>query len=233
MEPASLGRIIGVLLLVQLALLILPFVLLLPITAPDFLEIAARVAPRIRAAVLLLFANGALTLGIALAAFPLLSERGPRMALALVAVSVLWCALQAVDNSHILTLLSLSERHVARGSSSAGMSVALGATAGVARRWAHYTTLLAIETWFLVFCCLLLRSSLVPRPLAGLGVVMPVVHAAGVTFPAFTGRPGIPWLAVSLAVSQVPLAGWLLLEGFGRGDRPRALLRAPTRRSLP
>ena len=87
MRPArSVGRIIGILLFVQLVGLILPFILLLPITTTDFLDNAARVAPQIRVAVLLLFANGALTIGIAIAAFPVLREYGSRMAFWLPAV---------------------------------------------------------------------------------------------------------------------------------------------------
>jgi hypothetical protein len=64
----------GVLLFVQLVGLTLPFILLLPITTPDFLTAAAPAAGQIRAAVLLLFANGGLTIGIAIAAFPFLSS---------------------------------------------------------------------------------------------------------------------------------------------------------------
>lgn len=64
----STGRIIGALLLVQLAGLIVPFVLLLPMTSTDFLANAAGNSSQIKVAVFLLFANCALTIGISIAA---------------------------------------------------------------------------------------------------------------------------------------------------------------------
>ena len=95
MRPAKRsGRVVGMLLLVQLVGLILPFILLLPITTDGFLESAAGLEGQIRVAVLLLFANGALTMAISIAAFPIMREHGSRMALWLPAVSVLWFAMQ-------------------------------------------------------------------------------------------------------------------------------------------
>jgi hypothetical protein len=79
----STGRLVGVLLFVQLAGLILPFVLLLPIVTSDFLENAAGVAFQIRVAMFHLFANGAVTIAIAIVAFPVLREYSLRAALLL------------------------------------------------------------------------------------------------------------------------------------------------------
>ena len=218
MTPArSLGRLIGVLLFVQLVGLTLPFILLLPITTPDFLATAAGVAGQIRAAVLLLFANGGLTIGIAVAAFPFLCQRSYRMTLGLLAVSVLWFAMQAVDNVHILALLSLSQRYAEAGAANTDLLGALGAAARSSRRWAHYTELLVIESWFFVFYGLLFRLSLVPRPLAALGLLMVLVHAAGITLPTFLGRDSIPAMAYSLALSSLLINGWLLIKGFDEG----------------
>jgi hypothetical protein len=207
----------GVLLFVQLVGLTLPFILLLPITAPDFLTAAAPAAGQIGAAVLLLFANGALTIGIAVAAFPFLCERSYRMTLGLLAVSVLWFAMQAVDNVHILSLLSLSQRYVDAGTANAELLGALGAAARSTRRWAHYTELLVIESWFFAFYGLLYRLSLVPRPLAGFGLLMVLVHAAGITLPTFLGRDSMPAMAYSLALSSLAVNGWLLVKGFAEG----------------
>ena len=216
----SLGRMTGVLLFIQLVGLTLPFILLMPITTPDFLTDAAGVAGQIRAAVLLLFANGALTIGIAVAAFPFLCQRSYRMTLGLLAVSVLWFAMQAVDNVHILSLLSLSQRYAEEGASNAELLRALGAAARSTRRWAHYTELLVIESWFFVFYGLLFRLSLVPRPLAGLGLLMVLVHAAGITLPTFLGHDSIPAMAYSLALSSLAVNGWLLAKGFDEGRPP-------------
>jgi hypothetical protein len=206
-----------VLLFVQLVGLTLPFILLLPITTAGFLENAAGVASRIRVAVLLLFANGALTIGIAVAAFPVLREHGNRMALWLLAASIIWFSMQAVDNAHILSMLSLSQRYTEGGASNAELFGALGALARSSRVWAHYTELLVIEAWFFVLYGLLFRLSLVPRALAGFGLIMVVAHAAGITMPMFIGYSSVPPLGVSLGLSHLALGSWLVAKGFDEG----------------
>ena len=223
MPPAKrVGRIIGMLLFVQLVGLTVPFILLMPLATTGFLETAAGLASQIRVAVLLLFANGALTIGIAIAAFPVIRESGLRMALWLLATSILWFAMQAVDNAHILAMLSLSQRYAEGGASNAELFGALGTLARSSRRWTHYTELLVIEAWFLVFYGLLFRLSLVPRLLAGFGLMMVILHAAGITLPMFTGYGSVPMLGFSLALSHLSVGGWLVAKGFdeARGTLP-------------
>jgi Domain of unknown function (DUF4386) len=215
MSPAKrVGRLIGTLLLVQLVGLILPFVLVLPITTADFMEHAPAAAPQIRLAVLLLFANGVLTLYVAISAYPLLREYGHRLALWLFAMSVLWLSMQAVDNAHIMSMLSLSQRYAELGAASPELLGTLAQLARSSRRWMHYTELLAIEGWFLVFYAVLFRCGLVPRPLAAFGMLMVLLHAAGITLPMFIGYGSMPQLAVSLGLSHLALAGWLVVRGF-------------------
>ena len=220
MRPAKrVGRIIGMLLFVQLVGLSLPFILLMPIATAGFLENAAGIAPQIRVAVLLLFANGALTIGIAVAAFPVLREYGYTMALWFLALSVIWFSMQAVDNAHILSMLSLSQRYAEEGASQAELFGALGALARSLRRSAHYTELLVIDAWFFVFYGLLFRLSLVPRMLAGFGLIMVIVHTAGITLPMFIGYSSVPPLGFSLALSHLAIGGWLATKGFDEGRR--------------
>lgn len=215
------GRIIGVLLFVQLVGLILPFILLLPIATPAFLENATGVAFQIRVAVLLLFANGALTIGIAITAFPVIREHSYGMGLWFLAVSIIWFSMQAVDNAHILTMMSLSQRYVEGGASNAQLFGALGALARSSRVWVHYTELLVIDTWFFVFYGLLFRFSLVQRALAGFGLIMVIVHAIAIPLPMFLGYSSLPTLGVSLALSHITLGTWLLVKGFE--ERPLRL----------
>jgi hypothetical protein len=87
------------------------------------------------------------------------------------------------------------------------------------RRWAHYTELLVIEAWFLVFYGLLFRLSLVPRPLAGFGMIMVMVHAAGITLPMFIGYGSMPSLGFSLALSHLALGSWLVARVFDESSR--------------
>jgi hypothetical protein len=201
-------------LFVQLVVLALGFILLLPITTPDFLENAAGASSQIRAAVLTLFACGALTIGIAIVGFPVFREHSHRMALWFLAFSVIWFTMQAVDNIHILSVLSLSQQYAQGGAASAELLGALATSARSARVWAHYTELLVIDSWFFVFYGLLFRFALVPRALAGFGLIMIMVHAAAITLPMFVGYSRVMVLAYSLTLSYLAVGTWLVVKGF-------------------
>ncbi len=217
----SVGRIIGMLLFVQLVGLILPFILLLPITTSSFLENAAGVASQIKVAVFLLFANSTLTIGIAIVGFQAFREYSYRMALWLLAFSVIWFSMQAVDNAHILSILSLSQQYAQEGTSNAGLFGVIGAAARSTRIWAHYTELLVIDIWFFVFYSMLFRFALVPRALAGFGLIMVIVHTTAITLPKFIGYSSVPALGVALAVSHLALGAWLVVKGFGEHHMPQ------------
>ena len=210
----STGRIIGILLFVQLVVLALGFILLLPITTSAFLENAAGVAFQIRAAVFLLFAGGAVTIGIAIAGFPIFREYSYRMGLWFLAFSIIWFSMQAVDNIHILSMLSLSQQYAERGASNAELFGALATTVRSTRVWAHYTELLVIDTWFFVFYSLLFRFSLIPRALAGFGLIMVIVHAAAIPLPMFLDYNRVMVLAYSLTLSYLAVGTWLVVKGF-------------------
>lgn len=221
MSAKSMGRIIGMLLFAQLVGLTLGFILLLPITTSTFLENAAGVAFQIRLAVLLLFASSALTMGISIAGFPVLREYSYRMALWFVAFSIIWFTMQAVDNVHILSMLSLSQQYTGGGASNAELVGALATVLRSTRRWAHYTELLVIDCWFLVFYGLLFRSSLVPRMLAGFGLIMVIIHFAAIPLPVFLGYNSVLVLAYSMALSYLAVGGWLIVKGFEERYRPQ------------
>jgi hypothetical protein len=214
------GRIIGILLLVQLVGLIVPFVLLMPITTSGFLENAAGIAFQIKVAVLHLFANGAVTLGIAIAVFPVLREYSVRVAIWFVALSVIWFAMQAVDNAHIMSMLSLSQQYAEGGASNAELFQTLGTVVRSTRRWTHYTELLVIDAWFFMLYDILYRFRLVPRALAAFGLITVIIHTTAITLPMFVGYRSIPLLGVSLAFSHIALALWLLVKGFDERHRP-------------
>ena len=218
----STGRGIGAQLLLQLAGLIVPFVLLNSLTGStqSYLAEAAGSATQIRIAVLLLFLNGALTVSLSIAAFRVVRERSEPMALALLAAAVVMLILQAVDNAHILTMLSLSQQFVG----AAGRAEPFGTLAVAAmttRRWVHYTELLAIDCWILLFYVTLQRAALVPLPLTTFGVLTVLLHAVGIPLQRFAGGSPIMWMGVPMAVSHVATGLWLLAKGFAEQRRPR------------
>lgn len=216
------GRILGLLLLVQLAGLIVPFVMLRALYAPPgFLESAAQGSQTIRWSLLLLLANGALTVGISLYAYPFLRATGEGLARWLVVVGIGWLVLQGVDNTHVLTMLSLSERYVAASGVPRDLFEALGALASSTRRTAHYTVLLAIGAWMLLFYSALFRTRAVPRLIPAIGVLAATLHLVGVSLPVLLGYRSLMQVAPGLAVSHGALFIWLLARGFAE-RRPAA-----------
>ena len=208
------GRAVGVLLFVQLVLITAGFILLAPITAPSFLQDAAGMSVQIRTAVLLLTACGLITIGIAATGFSVFRQNDPGMALALLALSAIWFSMQAIDNVHILSMLSLSQQH-AKAGASGDDALGLVATAmRSTRKFSHCTALLAIDLWFVLFFSLLFRLSLIPRVLAAFGILMAAIHFAGVAAPPFVGYSSVGVFGYSLALSYLTIGTWLIWKGF-------------------
>lgn len=221
MIPSSTSaRILAALLFVQLAGLIAPFALILPMLPADFLTTAAAHAGQVKLAVVLFILNCALTIAISLFLRPLLRQDGETTALVLLVASVILFTLQAVDNSHLLSMLSLSERFSGSGGQDE-LIRAMGDTVRSTRRWVHYATLLSIEIWMFTLYAALYRARLVPRALALFGLATVVMHFGGVVAPFFLGRPSVLVLAMSMGVSQLVLVLWLTTKGFS-GAGPTA-----------
>jgi hypothetical protein len=221
----SAGRLTGVLLFVQLAGLIVPFVLLHPLTTGprDFLVNAAGASFQIRVAVFLLFANCALTIGISIAAWPVFRQYSERMALWLVAASVIMFSLQAVDNAHILSMVSLSQQYAQAGGPD-GPFQTLAAVVGSTRRWVHFTELLVIDSWIFLLYSVLYRFALVPRALAVFGLLTVMLHFTGIPLPAFLGYSIVTLMGVPMGLSHLALALWLMARGLAERVPSQAAL---------
>ena len=224
MESAKgVSRIIGALLVVQLAGLIVPFVMLDPVMRGDqyYLANAAGSPLQIKAALLLLLANCALTVCISLAAWPVFRQYSGAGALLLVAAGVVMFALQAVDNAHLMSMLSLSRQYAQAGGPGEPFQT-LAAVVGTTRRWTHYHVLLVIDSWLFALYVLLYRFSMVPRILAGFGLLTVSLHFAAIPLPMFLGYRGVTPLGVPMALSHIALAVWLIARGLERPVRPAA-----------
>ncbi len=213
----STGRTIGILLLLQLAAgLTVPFILLhsLVTGSPGFLTAAAENSFQIRSAVLLSLVGGALTVSLGITALPVFRRYSNATALWFLAVCVVSCTLDIVHDATVLSMLSLSQDYVNGGSAESGLYQALGAAVASARRWAHWTQLVAIGGWIFVFYSSLLRFALIPRALAALGLIGIALQFTGVTLMMFLGYRSIGEMAMPLLPIQIAVAVWLMVKGF-------------------
>jgi hypothetical protein len=213
------GRLVGGLVLLQLAGLIVPFVLLLPVvTAPGaYLATASGSSTRIRAGVLLLLVNGAVTVAISISAWPVLRRTSEALALWLVVLGALILGVQIVDNVYVLSMVSLSQMHAAAGAATDSLREVAIAT-GTTRRWAHLSELLVIDAWILVLYLSLIRARALPRLLSAFGLLTLASHFAAIPLPGFLGFPSVTEAGMPMALSHIATAGWLVAKGLG----PRA-----------
>lgn len=161
----------------------------------------------------LLFANCALTIGIAIAALPIFRQYSEAMAQWLLAVSVIMFSLQAVDNSHVLSMMSLSQQYAQAGGPDE-LFQTLAAVVGSTRRWAHFTELLVIDCWIFLLYSVLYRFVLVPRALAAFGLITVMLHFTGIPLPGFLGYSIVTLMGVPMALSHIALALWMMAKGF-------------------
>lgn len=212
------GRLIGGLTALQLVGLIVPFVLVLPVVTPPgaYLADAAASSGRIQAGVLLLLVNGAVTIGISVAAFSVFRRESEVLALWLLVLGTLMLAAQAVDNVQILSMVSLSQVYAAGGGGDSLREVALAV--GTTRRWAHLSTLVVIDAWILVFYLNLIRARALPRVLSAFGPLTVAAHFASIPLPGFLGLPAVAEAGMPMALSHVAAAGWLWARGLGPPD---------------
>jgi hypothetical protein len=217
------GRVVGGLTFLQLVGLVVPFVLLLPIVTPPgaYLADAAASSTRIRAGVLLLAVNGAVTIGISIAAWPTLRRTSEALALWLVVLGALMLGVQIVDNIHVLSMLSLSQAHAAAGASSDSLREVATAI-GTTRRWAHLSELLVIDAWILVFYLSLTRARALPRPLSAFGLLTVAAHFVAIPLPGVLGLRAVAEAGMPMALSHVATAGWLVAKGLGGPWAPSA-----------
>jgi hypothetical protein len=217
------SRTIGMLLLAQIVGgPIVNFALLGPaFAAPGFLVNAAAHSTQVSIAALLGLMLGALSLGIAIAAFPILRQSSHAPALWLLAFAIASFALTAVESSTVLSLLSLSQAYAAADSADGGLFQTLRTVVASARNWMHYVGLIVTGSMIFVMYGALFRLALVPRLLAAFGAGSALLQIAAVTMPLFGHRIVFPML-LPLGLSHLALAGWLLARGFGERGKAAA-----------
>jgi hypothetical protein len=190
------------------------FVLAAPLFGPPgFLVNAAPHAPQIALSVLLGLVMGVLSVAIAITAFPVFRARSSAMALWFVAMASASLAVAALEQAGVASMLSLSEAYAKAGAAERESFQALRIVVAGARNSAHYIGLLFGGGTNLVLYIVLLRFALVPRALAGLGVVAVLLQLVAVAMPLF-GRDVVFAMLAPLGVIQLALALWLIAKGF-------------------
>ncbi|MEO6689914.1 MAG: DUF4386 domain-containing protein [Dokdonella sp.] len=220
-SPKTTGRTIGVLLLVQMICgPLVNFVLLgvLSKDPPGFLVAAAANARQISLGALVGLGMGVLSLAIAIVAWPMVRRCNERMALGLLALAIIGVALSGVEQSAVLSMLSLSQAY-SKATGDAAMFQALALTVGAARTWAHTMHLLVEGGVIFVLYGVFYRYALIPRAWAAFGMVAATLLISAVAMSVFGHAFEFP-LLMPLGSSQLALVVWLMVKGLAEPRQP-------------
>ena len=209
------GRIVGVLIIIQMVGGgFVNFALEAPLFgAPGFLVNAASHSQQLGLAVLLGIVTEALWVGIAITAFPIFGRRTQTMALWFIALAVVVLAVAVAENAAVMSMVSLSEAYTKASAAEREQIQLFKIVAASARNWAHYMARIFDGGAIFVFYVALYRFVLVPRALAGFGLIAVTLMVTAVAMPLF-GHDVVFAMLAPLGLSQLILAVWLITKGF-------------------
>jgi hypothetical protein len=215
------GRIVGVLVLAQMiGGVLVNFVLTAPLFGPPgFLVNAAAHSQQIAISVLLGLAVSAMTLGIAITAFPVFRQHTQALALCYVALATVSLATAAVEQIGVMSMLSVSEAYAKASAAEREHFQAFRIVVASARNWAHFTGLVLAGSSVFVLYAILYRFALVPRALAAFGLAAAVLQLIAVAMPFF-GHEVLFLMLAPLGAIQLVLAFWLMAKGFRGRAQP-------------
>ena len=124
--------------------------------------------------------------------------------------------LQILENSHWLSMLSVSQAYAAADAAQAALFPPLATVVRAGWKWTHYSHILIVVAWLFTLYWVLLRCAMVPRVLAVIGMVTCLMQFVGITLPAFGGyrMPLQTAFGMPLGVANLMLAAWLVAKGF-------------------
>lgn len=181
--------------------------------SPGFLQNAAPHSTQIAFGALLGIGTEALWLATAVIAFPFLYERARSLTFWFCALAVVILGIAVAEAASVMSMISASEAYTKAGPAGQEQLQSLRPVIASARNWVHFLGRTADGVATLVFYTALYRAVLVPRWIAGFGIVCVVLMLAGITQPFFGNAVVFPLLA-PLAISELLLAAWLLAKGF-------------------
>ncbi|HEV7490958.1 MAG TPA: DUF4386 domain-containing protein [Rhodanobacteraceae bacterium] len=209
------GRTIAALLLVQMpSAAVVNFVLFKSMFGPPgYLEAASAHALDIRLGVVLGLVMQSLGIGIALAALPVFRRYSEAMALGVLALTIVGMSVAIVEYIHVLSMLSFSQAYANAGGTNVELFKTMGPEVASMRNWAHFTGLIIAGSFAFLLYGTLFRFALVPRVLAGFGMIAAALQMTSVGMPLFGQSVVFPMIA-PLGLAHLALALWLIFKGL-------------------
>ena len=213
------ARTIAALLMLQMVLgFTVNFVFFAPLFGPPgYLETAAPNAFHVAVGVLLGLVMQGLAIGIAIVAWPIFRPLSRAMASWLLALATVGLAAGVLEYVNVMSMLSLSQAYAKDAGAHADLFKILGPAVAASRNWAHYTGLIVAGSVAFTLYATLFRFALVPRIIAGFGMLAVISQLASVIRPLF-GEPVVFPMLAPLGLAHLALVIWLVVKGFA--NRP-------------
>lgn len=212
MTRRAAARTIAILLLAQMALgPLVNFNLLKSVSASIFLAQAGSNTTSIGLGIVLGLVMVGCSVAIAIVAWPIVGERSRAMARWLFALAVANLAVAALEYTGVFSMRSLSSAYAV--ASDRGAIEAIAPAVAAARIAAHFLGLVFAGSVAFTLYASLFRFALVPRLIAGFGMLAAASEMIAAAMPLF-GEPVVLALIAPLGLAHLALIGWLLAKGF-------------------
>ena len=181
--------------------------------APDFLSTMSAHQTTLVLGAFLMLLNSVVVVGIGVLFFPILENHGKRTALAYLASRMVEAILLAIGVLSLLMIPPLAQHGVAAGGTSAAWATALGSLAVQANTMAYQIAEMSLGLGGIFLCALLFRVRLIPRWLAGWGLIGYAILLAGFIAEIFGIHISLIF-SIPGGLFELALGFWLLIKGF-------------------
>ena len=174
---------------------------------------ATAVGTQLGFSVLLALAGSVVALAVATLAQPVLRPHSPAVALLFLSLTIIGISLSCVEQVGILAMRAFSEAHATGDAEVQALLSSMSVAGSALRNGVHYVSLMVSGATLGVWYYCLLRFSLLPWPLAALGLIAVCLQLFAISQPILGGV--VPFILLApLALAQLLQAGWLLAFGF-------------------
>ncbi|MBD0328653.1 MAG: DUF4386 domain-containing protein [Thermoleophilia bacterium] len=164
---------------------------------------------------LLMLLNTGVDIGKGVLFFPVLEGYSKRIALVYLSALIAQVVLMDIGVLLVLTLVPLAQLAVEAGGATPDWIAGLGSLLPDANTIAYNMGQAVLSFGGVFLCWLLLRTGLIPRWLAALGLAGYVLHGVGSVAELYGIGIGL-FLLIPGGIFEVVLAFWLLIKGFDR-----------------
>ena len=161
----------------------------------------------------LMLLNTPVDVGKAVLFFPILEKHGKRTALAYLAAMIIEVVFLTAGVLCLLIIPSLAQHEVSAGQASAGWANALGSLAVQANTMAYQIAEMSLGLGGIFLCALLFRVRLIPRWLAGWGLIGYAILLIGFIAEIFGIHISLIF-SIPGGLFELALGIWLLIKGF-------------------